>query len=196
MREVLGRLSRVGELCERADGASKGGVVRFDLALPGTCPHDAPKGLWLDHAIVHETSLSYQAKVLEFLRSDEVGGPGGSFPFVKVVAEKLSRFKGVMEVAGRLSGEGVLGFQPSFLFPVVSSLGYANGDMTKLTTWLVSRFLGEQRSLPPQGDGVSLKELGGRYKLYLKRALCFGVLRGSALALYSQGRAEVCRPPY
>ena len=159
--------------------------VRFDLALPGSRPSDAPKGVWLDHAIVHETSFSYQARVLEFLRSEEVGGPGQSFPFAKLAGEKQNRFKGVMEVASRLSGEGVLGFQPIFLFPVVSSLGYTNADMSKLTAWLGSRYLEDQKALPPREDGVSVKILGGRYKVYLKRALCFGVLRGSPCLIFA-----------
>ena len=35
-----------------------GGVIRFDLCLPGTKPADAPRQLWLDHASGHETSDS------------------------------------------------------------------------------------------------------------------------------------------
>ena len=43
------------------------GVIRFDLSLCGTQPADAPRMLWLDHVLVHETSDSYQAGVLKHL---------------------------------------------------------------------------------------------------------------------------------
>ena len=41
-----------------ATGKDTGGVIRFDLCLRGTQPTDAPRSLYLDHAIVHETSDS------------------------------------------------------------------------------------------------------------------------------------------
>jgi hypothetical protein len=40
------------------------GVVRFDLSLMGSEPEDVPRSVWLDHAIVHETSASYRDGVL------------------------------------------------------------------------------------------------------------------------------------
>ena len=39
-------------------------IIRFDLCLAASFPTDAPRELWLDHAIVHETSESYQGAVI------------------------------------------------------------------------------------------------------------------------------------
>src|SRR5690242_20034082 len=60
------------------EGVGNQGVVRFDLCLPGNLPEDSPRELWLDHAIVHETSASYQERVLATLRAG--GEPSSSFP--------------------------------------------------------------------------------------------------------------------
>lgn len=196
VRELRAKVLAFGEKGDRGEAKAAGGVVRFDLSLPGVVPVDAPTGLWLDHAIVHESSASYQTKVLEFLRTDKSGSPGESFAFEKQVKDKRNRFKGVIEVASRLTKDKVLGFQPVFLFPVFSSMGFFNQDVTRLVSWLEDMFRKVEKKKPAREDGVTPKQRAGRYKLYVKRALCFGLLRGTALAVYSQGRSEVKRPPY
>ena len=85
-----------------------------------------PRDLWLDYGI---TSDSYRASVLAHLRADKK--PAVSLPFKKAENEKKGRFGGLIRVAERLAREGFLGFRPFFLFPVVSSLGSMNTDMTR-----------------------------------------------------------------
>ena len=46
-------------------------IIRFDLCLAGTVPYDAPKELWMDHAIVQETAQSYQAEMITHLEGGE-----------------------------------------------------------------------------------------------------------------------------
>ena len=168
------------------------GVIRFDLCLPGAQPADAPRELWLDHAIVHETSDSYRSAVLKHLRAGKK--PSSSGPFRKAEAEKKGRFGGLMRVAERLSREGFLGFTPFFLFPVVSSLGSVNTDMLKTLKWISDRYRDHLKSSSDREDGLSKGALVGQFRLYLHRALCFAVLRANALGLHSQGRSQVRRP--
>ena len=99
-----------------------------------------------------------------------------------------------MRVAERLSREGYLGFSPFFLFPVVSSLGTMNTDMTKTLKWIGDRYKDNLQSSPEREDGVSKNTLIGMFRLYVQRALCFAVLRANALGLHSQGRSQVRRP--
>ena len=190
MRESLA--SRVSSRRTTAAAGEAGGVIRFDLCLPGTQPADAPRELWLDHAIVHETSTSYQAPVLRHLRAG--GKPALSYPFKKAEGDKRGRFGGLMKVAERLSREGYLGFKPFFLFPVVSSRGSMNADMTKTLKWISDRYMNSILPSPERLDGVPKSVLLGQFRAYLNRALCFAVLRANALALHCQGRPEVRRP--
>ena len=113
--------------------------------------------LWLDHAIVHETSTSYQAPVLRHIRAG--GKPALSYPFKKAEGDKKGRFGGLMKVAERLAREGYLGFKPFFLFPVVSSRGSMNADMTKTLKWISDRYKDILPS-PERLDGV--KECSSR----------------------------------
>jgi hypothetical protein len=168
------------------------GIIRFDLSLPGTQPADAPRELWLDHAIVHETSDSYRTAVLKHLREHKK--PFLSLPFKKAENEKRGRFGGLIRVAERLAREGYLGFSPFFLFPVVSSLGCVNTDMTKTLKWIGDRYKDSLQSSPEREDGIPKSDLVGKFRLYLERALCFAILRVNALALHSQGRTQVRRP--
>ena len=175
-----------------ASHADATGVIRFDLCLPGAQPAEAPRQLWLDHAIVHETSDSYRAAVLTHLRAG--GKPCLSLPFKRAENEKRGRFRGVIRVAERLAREGYLGFHPFFLFPVVSSLGSVNSYMTKMLKWIGDRYKTRLHSLPEREDGVSKSALLARFRGYLKRAVCFAVLRATALGIHSQGRTDVRRP--
>jgi len=68
-----------------ATHADANGVIRFDLCLPGCQPADAPRVLWLDHALVHETSDSYQAGVLQHLQKKK---SELSLPFTKLNVRK------------------------------------------------------------------------------------------------------------
>ena len=65
-----------------------------------------------------------------------------------------------MRVAERLAREGYLGFSPFFLFPVVSSLGCINSDMTKMLKWIGDRYKHTLPSLPDRMDGVWLNPIG------------------------------------
>ena len=113
-------------------------------------------------------------------------------PFQKAEGEKRNRFGGLIRVAERLTKQRLLGFTPFFLFPVVSSLGCVNADMTKLLKWISERY--KQTLLPSAErlDGVPKSVLLGQFQMYLDRALCFAVIRANALALHSQkaGRAS------
>ena len=117
-----------------------------------------------------------------------------TYPFRKAEGDKKRRFGALTRVAQRLAKEGYLGFSPFFLFPVVSSLGSMNGDMTKMVKWIIDRYKAELKSAPPREDGMSRTELLGRFRVYVDRAICFALLRGNALALYNQGRPEFRRP--
>ena len=43
-------------------------------------------------------------------------------------------------------------------------------------------------------DGIQLGVVKARYKVEVRNALCFGVLRGNALAMHAVGRPLVSRP--
>ena len=45
----------------------------------------------------------------------------------------------------------------------------------------------------PREDGIPLGIVKSRYRTQISNALCFGILRGKALALNCQGRAEAFR---
>src|SRR6478672_2879058 len=50
------------------------------------------------------------------------------------------RYTALVEVVNRLMKERKLKFQPEFLFPIVSSLGYVNDDMNKLLKFMENCF--------------------------------------------------------
>jgi len=64
LEDIRTRLPPVDEKGENA-------VIRFDLCLADKFPIAVPKQLWLDHAIVQETSASYQDDVIVYLESKE-----------------------------------------------------------------------------------------------------------------------------
>ena len=66
--------------------------------------------------------------------------------------------------------------------------------MTKTLKWIGDRYKDTVQSAPEREDGVSQSLLVGKFRLYLKRALCFAVLRANALALHNQGRPQIRRP--
>lgn len=107
------------------------GVIRFDLKLPSKFP-DKPQEMWLDHAIVHETCTNHAEDTLNYLLDDRVNTLGKSSAFQKTFGGKVRRYASLKDVVKRFMEERKLDFQPKFLCPIVSSLGYVNEDMTKL----------------------------------------------------------------
>ena len=43
-------------------------------------------------------------------------------------------------------------------------------------------------------DAIPLSVIKARYRVEVKNAICFGLLRGNALAMHSVGRTHVHRP--
>ena len=130
----------------------------------------------MDHAIVQETAPTYQDDVIE-----QGGGEVSKTPaFHKMEKMKERKYRPLLPVAKHLTRVHALDFQPFFYFPVVSSLGYLNSDA-------------ELKLSGPREDGIPLGIVKSRYRTQISNALCFGILRGKALALNSQGRAEAFR---
>ena len=86
----------------------------------------------------------------------------------------------------------MLDFQPFFLFPIVSALGYLNEDAEKMMKWM-STVMNKCISVS-RDDGIPLGVIKARYKVEVRNAVCFGVLRGNALAMHAAGRPLVSRP--
>jgi hypothetical protein len=166
------------------------GFLRFDMRFPSFKPIDRPREVWFDHAIVHETSQSYATDVLKFLQASEKNKPADSVAFTKMYRSKTRRYAALRAVADRLNEERKLPFQPQFLYPIVSSLGFINDDMRKLMKCMAQQF---ENSLPetPRLDGLTPSVLKGRYKIELKNSLCFALVKGNALAIHNQGRTGV-----
>src|SRR5438445_5694538 len=59
---------------------------------------------------------------------DGGGEPAKSMPFRRMETGKQRRFGALISLAKHLDKQRVLDFQPFFLFPVVSALGYLNED--------------------------------------------------------------------
>ena len=154
-------------------------------------PADAPRELWLDHVIVHESSLSYQEAVIALLE----GGAEDltkSLPFRRSESSKQRRFAALIPLANHLLKQRILDFQPFFLFPVISALGYLNEDADKMTKWMSAVM--NKNLTSTRDDGIQLSVIKARYKVEVRNAICFGLLRGNALAMNAAGRPHVCRP--
>ena len=52
---------------------------------------------------------------------------------------------------------------------------------------MVNKFKGTQDDEPERDDGLEQAHIHGRYKLFLKNTICFALLKGNALAAFSQG---------
>ena len=98
-------------------------------------------------------------------------------------------------MVNRLLEDRKLDFQPSFLFPVASSLGFFNQDMHELTKVLTKTFKKTHKAEGPRFGGLKVSELGGRFKVQMRNSLCFALLKGNALATYNQGTGCVVKPP-
>ena len=124
--------SRLPEVDEKVKEANYYNTIRFDLCLGAPFPTDAPRQLYLDHAIVHETSESYQEAMIDHLESG--GEPSKSMPFRRMEASKQRRFGELIALTKHLEKQRMLDFQPFFIFPIV--LGYLNEDATKMVRWM------------------------------------------------------------
>lgn len=172
----------------------KNNTVRFDLRFPTLLPVDSPRELWIDHAIVQETSATYALDVLKFLDMKEENHPRDSPAIRKTFGAKLRRYSALKAIVERLSIDQKLDFQPELLFPVVSSLGYMNADMYQLIRFLVNNFAENLQHSPERQDGISRSVLRGRFSRDLHNSLCFALVRGNALAVANQGLKGVTTP--
>jgi hypothetical protein len=180
--------SRLPELKDEAQATVN--TLRFDLCMGAPFPVDCPRELWLDHAIVHETSESYQDHVIEEVEAG--ADPAKSYPFRRTQATKQRKYAALVATANHLSKQKLLDFQPFFLFPVISALGYLNEDAMKMCTWMSKV---STKNLPKKrDDGIEQGVIKNRYKVQVKNAIAFGILRGNALAMNSVGRPFVSRP--
>jgi hypothetical protein len=168
--------------------------IRFDLRLPMIKPVDNPREFWLDHAIVHESASTYAKAVLNFLDADEKNQPADSPAFVKMQGKKSRHYSSLIDVTERLLTNHKLSFQPKFLFPIISSLGFINKDMQQLMKIMVNRFKESQASEPEREDGLKPGQIKGRFRVHLKNSICFALVKGLALATNNQGARGVVRP--
>src|SRR4051795_4455343 len=107
----------------------------------------------------------------------------------------MVRYSALISVAQRLVDDRKLNFRPKFLFPVLSSLGIMNADMKQLMKVMVDRFKDNQKGQPSSIEGIGASVLKGRFKMQLKNAICFALIRGNALSLYNQGVNGGVRTP-
>ena len=169
-----------------ADDDKNQGIIRFDLKFPSALPEGKPREVWFDHAIVQETCPTHAEDTLKFFEADKENLPEDSPAFQKTYGAKMRRYTALIQVVNRLVEERKLKFQPDFLFPIVSSLGYVNDDMNKLMKFMENCFK-RNRSKARRFDGLDAGVLKGRFKVELKNTLCFALVRGNALALNNQG---------
>ena len=79
------------------------------------------------------------------------------------------------------------------MYPVISSLGFMNKDMTELTK---NSFKDYQKLHPATDEGVAAKFLTGRFRVRMRNSICFALVRGNALAMHNQGvNGGVVKPP-
>ena len=115
--------------------------------------------------------------------------------FLKAKGMKALRYSALISVVNRLVEDRKLNFQPTFLFPVLSSLEIMNADMKQLMKLIVQRFKDNQRHQPPSSDGIAANVLKGRFKVQLRNAVCFALIRGNALSVSNQGVDGGVRTP-
>ena len=148
------------------------------------------------YAIVQETSPTYAEATLKFLTDKSTNIPADSPAFTKTRGTKVGRYSALIAVVKRLQEERKLSFQPTFMYPVISSLGFMNKDMTELTKSIVQRFKDYQKLQPATDEGVAAKFLTGRFRVRLRNSICFALVRGNALAMHNQGvNGGVVKPP-
>src|SRR4029079_18112395 len=107
--------------------------------------------------------------------------------FQRIEKMKEREYRPLLPVAKHLIRIRALDFQPFFLNPVISSLGYLNLDAENMVKWMQGTFNQALKSHGPREDGLPLGVTTSKSRT--RSALCFGLLRGKALAMNSQGRA-------
>ena len=132
--------------------------------------------------------------MLKYLEENKTHLPTESVAFTKITQSKKRRYASLITVAKRLSEERRLRYQPEFLFPVISSLGFLNDDMKKLMKFILDRFVCTQKGKPPRHDGMDPRIIKGRFKAQIKNSICFALLKGNALAMENQGCNGIVHP--
>ena len=99
------------------DDANKG-AIQSDLKFPVAVKDGKPREIWIDHAIVQETSPTHAGDTLEFLEDDLNHLIENSHAFAKTYGGKVRRYKTLIDVVNRLAEERKLKFQPTFLYPI------------------------------------------------------------------------------
>ena len=143
---------------------------------------------------MQETCPTHAEDTLKYLEAKETNLPENSPAFQKTVGAKVRRYAALMEIVQKLAEERKLNFQPNFLFPVLSSLGYMNEDMTKLIKFMVACFKDTHSKKPQRLDGLAAGVLKGRFKVELRNSICFALVRGNALAVDNQGGFGITHP--
>src|SRR5690349_14232350 len=116
-----------------------------------------------------------------------------SLAFTKTRGTKVD--SALIAVARSLQEEHKLSFQQTFMFPVISSLGFMNQDMTELMKCVEQRFKDYQKLQPATDEGVPARFLTGRVRVRLRNSICFALVRGNALVMHNQGvRGGVVMP--
>ena len=138
---------------------------------------------------------TYAEATLKFLCDKSTNLPMNSPAFAKTRGTKVGRYTALIAVVKRLQEERKLSFQPTFLFPVISSLGFMNQDMTELMKSMEQRFKDYQKLQPVTDEGVPARFLSGRFRVRLRNSICFALVRGNALVMHNQGvRGGVVMP--
>ena len=115
--------------------------------------------------------------------------------FQKMLTKKTAKYASLVSVVNRLSKEHKLDAQPSFLTPIISSLGFMNSDFRELMKFIVDHFKDSQKTAPIRIDGLSPKTLAGRFKVQVHNSIGFALLKANALATYNQGTHQIVKPP-
>ena len=178
---------------DNGDDDEANGVIRFDLKFPTTVVGGKNREFWIDHAIVQETCPTHAADTLKFLESADSNQPDQSPAFVKTYKSKQRRYGALIDVVNRLTDERRLKSAPTFLFPIVSSLGYVNQDMVTLIK-SISKCFKVNQSDARRNDGIDLGKLRGRFKTEVRNSLCFALARGNAMSICNQGLNGITHP--
>jgi hypothetical protein len=161
-------------------------IIRFDLCLASNVPIDAPKELWMDHAIVQETASSYQDDMVEHLewRSD-----------LQISCLPENRTDEREKVSTSPACSKTSGEPPSTRFQAVLSIPCDFLPWMQPKKWSSVRtiFNNHLKLDGPRSDGIPLGVINNRYNTQITNAICFGLLRGKALAMNSQGFTGVSR---
>ncbi len=107
----------------------RGGNRRTTRPVP-TC-----SSCLVDHAIVQETEPTYRrhSQIPEKERRHSRAGPS----FRIGLGRKKQKYSALCATAQRLSKERKIDFDPTFLYPIMSSLGFMNPDFVLLNKFIV-----------------------------------------------------------